>query len=87
TVNLGCRQMGDRVDFWVHNSTWMPPDVQLQVFQRSFSTKGPGRGIGTYSIRLLSSLLLGAVEFTSTPENGTTFHATFPLRPAPSPPC
>jgi signal transduction histidine kinase len=82
TVTLGCRQMGDRVDFWVHNSTWMPPDIQLQVFQRSFSTKGHGRGIGTYSIRLLSSLLLGTVEFTSTPEKGTTFHATFPSRPA-----
>jgi nitrogen-specific signal transduction histidine kinase len=83
TVTLGCRQVADRVDFWVHNSTWMPRDVQLQVFQRSFSTKGHGRGIGTYSIRLLSSLLQGTVEFTSTPDEGTTFHASFPQRPAP----
>jgi signal transduction histidine kinase len=82
-VTLGCRQMEERIDFWVHNSTWMPGDVQLHVFQRSFSTKGDGRGIGTYSIRLLSSLLMGTVDFTSTPELGTTFHATFPLRPAP----
>lgn len=83
TVTLGCRLTGDGIDFWVHNSTWMPGEVQLQVFQRSFSTKGDGRGIGTYSIRLLSSLLLGTVDFTSTPEFGTTFHATFPLRPVP----
>lgn len=82
TVTLGCRQTAEGIDFFVHNSTWMPSDVQLQVFQRSFSTKGDGRGIGTYSIRLLSSLLLGKVDFTSTPELGTTFHATFPLRPA-----
>ena len=81
TVTLGCRQTAEQIDFWVHNSTWMPGDVQLQVFQRSFSTKGDGRGIGTYSIRLLSSLLMGTVDFSSTPELGTTFHATFPLRP------
>jgi signal transduction histidine kinase len=81
TVTLGCRQTEEQIDFWVHNNTWMPSDVQLQVFQRSFSTKGDGRGIGTYSIRLLSSLLMGTVDFSSTPELGTTFHATFPLRP------
>jgi nitrogen-specific signal transduction histidine kinase len=83
TVTVGCRQTAAGIDYWVHNSTWMPGDVQLQVFQRSFSTKGDGRGIGTYSIRLLSSLLMGTVDFSSTPELGTTFHATFPLRSAP----
>lgn len=58
----------------------MPYDVQLQVFQRSFSTKGIGRGLGTYSIRLLSERYLsGRVSFTSTPEAGTTFYAWYPL--------
>ncbi len=86
-VTLGCTLQGDHVDFWVHNNSSMSPEVQLQVFQRSFSTKGHGRGIGTYSIKLLSSLLLGTVAFTSTPEQGTTFHATFPLQSAPSTSC
>jgi nitrogen-specific signal transduction histidine kinase len=81
TVTLGCTLTANQVDIWVHNDTWMPPEVQLQVFQRSFSTKGQGRGIGTYSIRLLSTHLLGTVNFSSTPEGGTTFHVTLPQQP------
>jgi sensor histidine kinase regulating citrate/malate metabolism len=58
----------------------MPRDVQLQVFQRSFSTKGPGRGIGTYSIRLLVSRYLhGTVDFESSKEQGTTFRVHLPF--------
>lgn len=81
TVTMGCNQTYNQVDIWVHNATWMFPETQLQVFQRSFSTKGEGRGIGTYSISLLSSYLLGAVSFSSTPEEGTTFHVTLPRQP------
>jgi signal transduction histidine kinase len=79
-VTLGCRAATDGVEFFVHNSGVMPQDVQLQVFQRSFSTKGAGRGLGTYSIRLLSERYLdGRVSFHSTPEAGTTFYAWYPL--------
>ncbi|MBK8046925.1 MAG: hypothetical protein IPK16_07250 [Anaerolineales bacterium] len=54
-------------------------DIQLQVFQRSFSTKGNGRGLGTYSMKLLTERYLqGEVGFVSTPESGTTFFARFP---------
>lgn len=80
-VTLGCWQISGHVNFWVHNAAWMPDEIQLQVFQRSFSTKGQQRGIGTYSIKLLSSLILGSVNFTSTPENGTVFQASFPQKP------
>ncbi|MBC7964252.1 MAG: PAS domain-containing sensor histidine kinase [Steroidobacteraceae bacterium] len=80
-VSLGCRMTSGHVNFWVHNDSWMPDEIQLQIFQRSYSTKGQGRGIGTYSIKLLSSFLLGAVNFTSTQENGTVFQATFPQKP------
>jgi len=73
-VTLGARGDGDRVELWVHNPTSMPRDVQLQVFERSFSTKGAGRGIGTYSMRLLASKYLGgAVDFTTSEADGTTF--------------
>jgi signal transduction histidine kinase len=81
SVSLGCWQISGHVNFWVHNNAWMPDEIQLQVFQRSFSTKGQQRGIGTYSIKLLSSHILGTVNFTSTPESGTVFQASFPLRP------
>jgi CheY-like chemotaxis protein len=81
TVTLGCRGIGEEIEFWVHNTASMPVDVELQVFQRSFSTKGPGRGLGTYSVKLLSERYLqGEVSFTTSEEEGTTFRARYPLR-------
>lgn len=82
-VTLGCRREGDRVVFSVHNPGVIPEEVQLILFQRSFSTKGAGRGLGAYSMRLLSKRYLeGEVWFQSDPEKGTTFHASYPLKPA-----
>ncbi|HMQ52703.1 MAG TPA: PAS domain-containing sensor histidine kinase [Anaerolineae bacterium] len=81
TVTLGCRR-GPRktVEIWVHNPTSIPRNVQLQIFQRSFSTKGADRGLGTYSIRLLTERYLnGKVWFTTSPEEGTTFTCQYPL--------
>lgn len=72
------------IEFFVHNDRYMPRRVQLQVFQRSFSTKGSGRGLGTYSMRLLSEHYLGGrVRFESSEEAGTTFYAWIPLSAAP----
>lgn len=78
-VTTGCAEEGDGVRFWVHNPTFMPPDVQLQVFNRSFSTKGLGRGLGTYSVRLLTKRYLrGKVGFTTSEKDGTTFFVILP---------
>lgn len=68
--------------FTVHNQTAMPEAVQLQMFQRSFSTKnGVGRGVGSYSVRLLTERYLrGAVSFVSAPGVGTTFTVRLPPR-------
>lgn len=79
-VTLDCRRVGDRVEFRVHNPHPMPREVELQVFQRSFSTKGSGRGLGTYSMRLLTERYLGGhVGFTTSETHGTTFRVTYPL--------
>ena len=79
TVSIGGKGAGDFVEFWVHNDGYMPRSSQLQVFQRSFSTKGNGRGLGTYSIKLLTERYLkGTVSFTSTEEEGTTFRVSLP---------
>jgi signal transduction histidine kinase len=81
TIEVGCRDHGDEVEFWVHNPGVMPEPVRLQIFQRSFSTKGAGRGLGTYSIKLLSERYLkGAVTFHSTKQEGTRFFARYPKR-------
>ena len=81
TVIVGSRKIGEQVQFYVHNRGIMPPEVQRQLFKRSFSTKDLRRGLGVYSMKLLSERYLhGAVTFVSTPEQGTTFFAAFPLR-------
>ena len=65
----------------MNNPDVMPQVTQLQVFNRSFSTKGAGRGIGTYSIRLLGERYLGGrVSFDSTEAEGTTFRIHLPER-------
>jgi signal transduction histidine kinase len=82
TVTLGCEQTDKGVRFSVHNPACMPREVQLQVFNRSFSTKGEGRGLGTYGVKLLAEKYLkGRVSFTSLPEQGTTFFVALPLGP------
>ena len=78
-VTIGAHDEGDTVSFTVHNTRAMPNEVQLQVFQRSFSTKGSGRGLGTYSIKLLTERYLnGRAGFTSNDDDGTTFCLRFP---------
>lgn len=79
TVQLGCAMAQGRVVFTVHNAAVMPREVQTQVFQRSFSTRGPGRGLGTYSMRLLSERYLEAqVWFESQQGSGTAFSVSCP---------
>ena len=75
-VTLYCIKSNDgKVRFTVHNESFIPRDVQLQLFKRSFTTKGVGRGIGTYSMKLLGEKYLkGKVGFESSQENGTTFY-------------
>ncbi len=76
-VNAGCRSERDKLSFRVKNAAVMPKEVQLQVFQRSFSTKGKGRGVGTYSIKLLTeNYLNGKVSFVSNEAEGTVFTLT-----------
>ncbi|MGC9327193.1 MAG: ATP-binding protein [Candidatus Hinthialibacter sp.] len=82
TVTIGCRRDDVRnIQFWVHNPNYIPQEIQLQIFQRSFSTKDAARGLGTYSIKFLSERYLkGRVSFTSKPAEGTTFFASFPMK-------
>jgi signal transduction histidine kinase len=80
SITLGCREDGQQIIFWVHNPKYIPRETQLQIFKRSFSTKGEGRGLGTYSMRLLSERYLhGQVSFTSSEANGTVFTAAYPI--------
>jgi signal transduction histidine kinase len=80
TINIGCDNSGAVVEFWVHNPILIPKDSQMKIFQRSFSTKGEGRGLGTYSMKLLTERYLGGrVSFTTSADKGTIFKVTFPI--------
>ncbi|MBN1182783.1 MAG: HAMP domain-containing histidine kinase [Bacteroidales bacterium] len=77
---IGANSTKSHIKFWVQNPGVISPDTQSQIFQRSFSTKGKGRGIGTYSIKLFSEQYLkGKVEFTSNEKEGTIFTVELPI--------
>lgn len=79
-VTIGAHAENDDIVFTVHNPGAMPNEVQQQVFQRSFSTKGSGRGLGTYSIKLLTERYLhGRASFFSDVDDGTTFVVRYPM--------
>jgi sensor histidine kinase regulating citrate/malate metabolism len=66
----------------VYNKTYIPEEIQMQIFQRSFSSKGADRGLGTYSIKLLTERYLeGKVYFTSSEKEGTKFFIELPVIP------
>jgi signal transduction histidine kinase len=79
TVHAEAEERSSTVRFIVKNDIVMPEAVRMQIFQRSFSTRGTGRGIGTYSIRLLTEKYLkGTVVFTSSDPKGTIFFVELP---------
>ena len=78
TVRLDCRCEAKEITFTVQNSGVIPAEVQREIFQRTYSTKGSGRGLGTYSMRLLSNFLDGGVGFSSDEEQGTIFCLKIP---------
>ena len=80
TVLTGIENRGDKIRFWVRNEGLIPNDIQIHIFKRSFSTKGKGRGLGTYSIRLLTeNYLRGKAGFKSNETDGTTFFIDLPV--------
>jgi len=78
-ITLGCGLEDGMVTFWVHNDAYISEAIKNQLFTRSVSTKGEGRGLGTYSMKLLTEHLKGKIYFTSTKETGTTFVISHPL--------
>ncbi len=61
----------------------MELDTQLQLFQRGFTTKGDGRGLGLYGAKLLAEGYLGGtIGFDSDVDSGTVFYVDVPLEAA-----
>ena len=78
-ITLNCVRKNQGLEFSIHNNAVIPNEVQLQIFKQSFSTKGVGRGLGTYSVKLLTEQYLkGAVSFNSNQRIGTVFSIIVP---------
>lgn len=79
-VKLNCFIEGEEIVFSVWNSAAMSDEVLSQIWQRSYSTKGENRGIGTYSMKLFTEEYLGGrIDLTSNKAEGTTFRVYLPL--------
>ena len=78
TVTMEVNQTDNQhVRFSVHNPRFIPRNIEMQVFMRSFSTKGTQRGLGTYSMKILGEQYLkGVVDFTTSEADGTKFFIT-----------
>lgn len=79
-VHVYAEKEDDNTSFYVKNDGIIPVNIQLQIFQRSFSTKADfGRGMGTYSVKLLvEQYLYGKVSFLSNADLGTIFKIQIP---------
>ncbi|MGF1447972.1 MAG: sensor histidine kinase [Opitutales bacterium] len=79
-IRLRLDYAGDWVEASVHNPEPIPPEQQTGIFKRSQSNKGPARGLGCWSAKLLSeSYLDGVLSFSSSVDAGTTFTLRLPV--------
>lgn len=80
-VRVWVEHQAGQVAFCVWNQAAIPDEIRRRLFQRNFSTKAKaGRGIGTFSMKLLGEEVLGGrVTFTSSEKKGTVFRFSHPL--------
>jgi len=78
-VTTGVQAEEDVVRFWVYNQGLIPPQDQIRLFSRNFSTKGTNRGLGTYSMKLLGEDYLSGKVYFESHDAGTTFYLELPV--------
>lgn len=78
-IALGAHRSGPNVQITVRNPGEMTAEVQHQVFRRYFSTKAAsGRGIGTWSVKMLTERYLGGSVWFRCQDGETTFAVELP---------
>ena len=71
-VSLSCRAADGEVVFSVGNSAVLSGEVSAHLFERSFTTRGAGKGVGAYRAKLLcESHLDGNISVSSGAPEGT----------------
>lgn len=80
TVKLTAGLKDGYLFFDVWNKGEIPETIAGRIFQKHFSTKNaPGRGIGTFSMKLFGEKILGGNVYFTTSPNGTIFSFTLPI--------
>lgn len=79
-VLFKCEGGENSVTFSVYNDGFIPESLRPGLFRGGISSKGAGRGMGLYGVKLLTEQFLGgAVSFSSSEQAGTWFHVCFPV--------
>ncbi|SLM31765.1 Histidine kinase [Desulfamplus magnetovallimortis] len=80
-VTLKTEIAPSHIEWKVWNKQHIPQKMHTRIFQKHYTTKSsPGRGLGTYSMKLFGeSYLKGGVGFHSSEKKGTTFFFRLPL--------
>jgi len=80
-ISFSVKTEEDKAVFEVVNRGTLSEDMQSRIFQRGFSTKGQGRGLGTFGAKLLAERYLdGKVDFKCCKDNKIKFYVEIPLR-------
>ena len=82
TITLESLLTKENIRISISNPAYISPEIREQIFQRAFSTKGKGRGQGTYGMKLISNRYLdGDITFVSSEDKGTCFTLILPIEP------
>lgn len=81
-IKINVKTDKNTIAFSVWNKGKIKEKIAGRIFQRNFSTKSQiGRGIGTFSMKLLGEEVIGGkVDFTTSEKEGTIFTLAHPLR-------
>ncbi|HLO90121.1 MAG TPA: ATP-binding protein [Lentimicrobium sp.] len=78
-VKTAVRLNDKYIKYSIFSPVSLTEEAKHQIFQRSFSTKGSNRGLGTYTARLLTTKYLKGKVYFNSDTNGTTFFVELPL--------
>lgn len=79
TVRIACSESAHETSLRVWNAGVVPAVVVPRLFERFFTTRGPGRGQGLWFTRLLAERVLdGRVAYTTGAGEGTWFALVLP---------
>lgn len=81
-VTLTCAATAGEVVFRIGNPAVLSDEARAHVFERSFTTRGAGKGVGAYRAKLLCEHGLGGkITVSSRAPEGTVFSVALPTAP------